>query len=215
MKEKTAKGYTQGEDGTPYQHTDKANAASGIHCQLLNPVEEDQIERLIADPAYWAQEKFDGRRLLIRKQDEKITGINRLGLAVALPESLVQCCGNCEVDFIIDGEGIGDMLCAFDALLIEDDEIGGCRYGERYLRLMNLLGSFQHPNIHLVETHFTTEHKRQAFTRMKADGCEGIVFKHTDAPYISGRPASGGPQSSAKPPLSSSARSTPSAVLAC
>jgi bifunctional non-homologous end joining protein LigD len=29
---------------------------------------------------------------------------------------------------------------------------------------------------------------------MKADGCEGVVFKHTDAPYIAGRPASGGTQ---------------------
>jgi bifunctional non-homologous end joining protein LigD len=29
---------------------------------------------------------------------------------------------------------------------------------------------------------------------MTADGCEGVVFKHTDAPYIAGRPASGGTQ---------------------
>ena len=181
VKEKTAKGYTIGEDGTSYEHTDRVG--TGIHCQLLNPVEEDQVERLINDPAYWAQEKFDGRRLLIRKQDGKITGINRLGLDVALPEPLVKCCGNCDVDFIIDGESIGDMLCAFDALLIGDEEIGGLRYGDRYLRLMNLLASFQHPNIHLVETHFTTEHKRTALARMQADGCEGIVFKHTDAPY--------------------------------
>ena len=192
VKEKTAKGYTQGEDGIPYAHTEKVS--TGIHCQLLNPIGDDEIEKLIADPSYWMQEKMDGRRLLIRKQDGKITGINRLGLAVSLPESLIKCCGNCEVDFIMDGEAIGDMLCAFDALLIEDDEIGGLRYGERYLRLMNLLASFQHPNIHLVETHHTKAEKRQAFDRLKADGCEGIVFKHTDAPYIAGRPASGGSQ---------------------
>ena len=192
VKEKTAKGYTPGEDGTPYQHTD--NVSTGIHCQLLNPIDDDQIEKLIADPAWLAQEKMDGRRLLIRKQDGKITGINRLGLSVALPESLVRDGDNCRVDFILDGESIGDEFHAFDALLIEDDEIGGCRYGERYLRLMNLLASFQHPNIHLVETHHTKAEKRTAFERMKADGCEGIVFKHTDAPYISGRPASGGSQ---------------------
>ena len=192
VKEKTAKGYTPGEDGTPYQHTDKVS--TGIHCQLLNPIDDDQIEKLVADPAWWMQEKFDGRRLLIRKQDGKITGINRLGLAVALPEPLVKCCGNCEVDFIMDGEAIGDMLCAFDVLLVEDDEIGGCRYAERYLRLMNLLASFQHPNIHLVETHHTKAEKRQAYDRLKVDGREGIVFKHTDAPYIPGRPASGGSQ---------------------
>jgi bifunctional non-homologous end joining protein LigD len=192
VKEKQAKGYTVGEDGTPYQHSDKTS--TGIHCQLLNPIGDDQIEKLIGDPAWWMQEKWDGRRLLIDKRGDKIIGINRLGLAVALPESFVQCCGYCEVDFIIDGEVIGDMLCAFDALLIEDDEIGGCRYAERHLRLMNLLASFCHPKIHLIETHFTTAQKREAFDRMKGDGCEGVVFKHTDAPYIAGRPASGGSQ---------------------
>jgi len=192
--EKTAKGYTPGADGTPYQHTDKASAATGIHCQLLNPIEADQVERLIADPSYWMQEKWDGRRLLIRKQGDTITGINRLGLVVALPAPLVACVAQCPVDCILDGEAIGDTLCVFDTLLIGDEEIGGLRYGERYLRLLNLLASFQHPHIHLVETHFTAAQKRAAFARMKADGCEGVVFKHTDAPYIAGRPATGGTQ---------------------
>ena len=192
IKEKQAKGYTIGEDGTPYQHTDKVS--TGIHPQLLNPIDDDQVEKFIADPAYWAQEKWDGRRLLIRKMDGQITGINRLGLTVSIPQPLADSISQCPLDLILDGECIGDMLCAFDALLIGDEEIGGCRYGERYLRLMNLVASFQHPHIHLVETHFTAGQKREAFDRLKADGREGIVFKHTDAPYIAGRPNSGGPQ---------------------
>ncbi|RYD69734.1 MAG: WGR domain-containing protein, partial [Verrucomicrobiaceae bacterium] len=83
VKEKTAKGYTAGEDGTPYQHTDMERQRTGIHCQLLNSVEDDRLEKLIADPNYWMQEKHDGRRLLIRKEGETITGINRRGLVVA------------------------------------------------------------------------------------------------------------------------------------
>lgn len=192
--EKTAKGYTPGADGTPYQGTDKASAATGIHCQLLNPIEEDQLEKLIADSEYWMQEKWDGRRLLIRKQDGRITGINRLGLAVALPQPLHDNVAACPLDLILDGEAIGDMLCVFDALLIGDEEIGGLRYAERFLRLMNLLASFQHPAIHLVETHFTRGQKQEAFDRLKSDNREGVVFKHIDAPHIAGRPASGGPQ---------------------
>jgi bifunctional non-homologous end joining protein LigD len=114
---------------------------------LLNPVEEDQVEKLIADPAYWMQQKVDGVRRLIRKAGGAITGINRLGLTVALPESLLQDAANCPVDFILDGEAIGDTLHAFDALQIGDEDIRGLRFGERYLRLMNLLASFQHPAI--------------------------------------------------------------------
>ena len=186
VKEKTAKGYTPGADGTPYQQSDKENQITGILPQLLNPIEEDQVGKFIEDPAYWMQEKWDGRRLLIRKQDGKVTGINKLGLAVALPEPLVLDANHCDMDFILDGEAIGDMLCVFDALLIGDEEIGGCRYTERLLRLMNLLASFQHPAMHLVETHFTAAEKRDAFQRLKAANAEGVVFKHTDAPYIAG-----------------------------
>ena len=194
VKEKTATGYTPGADGTPYQQTEKAEQATGIHCQLPNPIEEAQVGKLIEDPAYWMQEKWDGRRLLIRKQDGKVTGINKLGLAVALPEPLVLDANHCDMDFILDGEAIGDMLCVFDVLLIGDEEIGGCRYTERLLRLMNLLASFQHPSMHLVETHFTVADKREAFDHLKSEGREGVVFKHVDAPYIAGRPASGGSQ---------------------
>jgi len=180
--EKTAKGYTPGEDGTPYQHTAKAPQSTGVHCQLLNPAEEDHIDRLIADPSWWMQEKYDGRRLLIRKSSDALTGINRLGLTVALPQTLIKAAANCPIDLIIDGEAIGD------------EEIGGLRYGERYLRLMNLLASFQHPHLHLVPTAFLPKHKAELFAQLKKGGCEGVVFKQTDAPYIAGRPASGGTQ---------------------
>ena len=190
--EKTAKGYTPGADGTPYQHTDKASAATGIYCQLLNPIDEDQVERLIADPAWWLQEKHDGRRLLIRKMGDAITGINRLGLAVALPQTLLANALACPEDVILDGEAVGDTLHVFDALLIGDDEIGGLRYGERYLRLMNLLGSFQHRAIQLVATAFLPKLKAEMLAQLKSRNAEGVVFKHTDAPYIAGRPASGG-----------------------
>ena len=191
---KLAKGYTPGADGTPYQHTEQANRATGIHCQLLNPAGEDQVEKLLADPAWWLSEKLDGRRLLLRKQGGAVTGINRLGLAVALPQTLLDDATKCPEDFILDGEAIGDTLHAFDALLIGDDEIGGLRYGERYLRLMNLLGSFQHRAIQLVPTAFLPKHKAEMFAQLKGRNAEGVVFKHTDAPSIAGRPASGGTQ---------------------
>ncbi|MDR3405879.1 MAG: WGR domain-containing protein [Chthoniobacter sp.] len=192
--EKTAKGYTPGADGTPYHHTGEASRATGIHCQLLNPVEDDQVERLIADPAWLAQPKHDGRRLLIDKRGDVITGINRLGLTVALPETLTDDTARCPLDLILDGECIGETFHAFDALRIEGDDIGGLHYAERYLRLMNLLASFQHPHTQLVQTAFTPKQKADLLDQLKAGNAEGIVFKQSNAPYLAGRPASGGPQ---------------------
>ena len=216
---KLAKGYTPGEDGTPYQGTDKANQATGIHCQLLNPVEDDQVEKLLADPSWWLQPKYDGRRLLIDKRGDKITGINRLGLSVALPETLADDAAQCPLDLILDGEWVGETFHAFDALLIEDDEIGGLRYAERYLRLMNLLASFQHRHIQLVQTAFTPRQKAELFDQLKKANAEGVVLQaHRCALH---RRASGQWRDAAQievrapRPPSSSARSTPSAVSRC
>ena len=68
VKEKTAKGYTPGENGTPYQHTHAEPRATGVLPQLLNAADDDEIERLVADDQWAMQEKFDGRRMLVRKQ---------------------------------------------------------------------------------------------------------------------------------------------------
>ena len=194
VRSKIAKGYTEGERGTEYEHADKTKHPAGILPQLLNPVEEHLVDKLIRDHAYWMQEKKDGRRLMIKKEGGKITGINRLGLIVALPERLITSALGSPDDFIIDGEGIGETLHAFDLLFMGDEDIRGRRYGERYLHLMNLLASFQHPHITLVENQFHPSDKLIHFHQFKEGGKEGVVFKHTDAPYIAGHPASGGPQ---------------------
>ena len=190
VKEKTAKGYTPAENGTPYLHTDKVS--TGIHCQLLNAIED--VDKFIKDPEWWMQEKWDGRRMLIQKADGKIIGINRLGLAVALPETLIKDCNNCGLDFTLDGEAIGDTLVAFDLLFIDGEDIRGLRYMDRHLRLMNLMASFQRKNITFTETSYSADEKRMNFAQLKADGREGVVFKHIDAPYTAGRPNSGGKQ---------------------
>ena len=47
VREKKAKGYTEGPDGTPYQHTAKEDRVTGLLPQLLNPIDEHQVNRLI------------------------------------------------------------------------------------------------------------------------------------------------------------------------
>jgi len=62
--EKTAKGYTPGEDGVPYAGTPKAEVSTGIIPQLLNPIEESEVQTYIDDARWLAQEKYDGKHLL-------------------------------------------------------------------------------------------------------------------------------------------------------
>ncbi len=193
VKEKKAKGYTPGEDGTPYQQTDKANQDTGIRCQLLNPVTEDQIPALTQDPMIWCQKKHDGRRMLIEKTADTVIGINRQGLKVALPKTLEDDAKACPLMYIIDGEAVGEILYAFDLLMLDGHDTRTMPYMERHLRLMNLLASFQHPYIQLVATACTTEEKQRMLDSLKARNAEGIVFKRINHPYTTGRPASGGP----------------------
>jgi len=77
VREKTAKGYSPGAAGTPYQQTVSEDRTTGILPQLLNPVDEQDAERLIRDSDYWMQEKFDGKRMLIRREQGLVSGINR------------------------------------------------------------------------------------------------------------------------------------------
>jgi bifunctional non-homologous end joining protein LigD len=193
IKEKKAKGYTPGEHGTPYQHTELAGSDTGIRPQLLNPIEEDQVPALLRNPQYWCQEKYDGKRLLIQKKGNELIGINRRGLQVTLPVPWIDSAKICAVDFALDGESVGEVFFAFDLLMIEGEDMREKTYVDRYLRLMNLLFSFQQHHIKLPETACTDVEKQRMLKELKTNGKEGIVFKRIDQPYTEGRPSSAGP----------------------
>ena len=62
------------------------------------------------------QEKFDGKRVVLQKENGEITGINRKGLTIGLPSSIITSAERLSGDFIIDGECVGDVLYVFDLL---------------------------------------------------------------------------------------------------
>jgi bifunctional non-homologous end joining protein LigD len=190
--EKIAKGYTPGADGVPYQHTEKAQQASGIQCQLLNPIDEIEVQRCIRDPDFWLQEKHDGRRLLIRKEGAEVVGINRLGLIVGIPETLATACQILAEDYVIDGEAIGDDLFAFDILSLNGVDLREQSYLERYMALKKLITTTS--GLIAVESACSREEKAGFFEFLKRGGREGAVFKRISAPYTAGRPANGGDQ---------------------
>src|SRR6266404_236445 len=193
VNEKTAKGYTPGQDGPPYQHTDKKKRVAGITCQLLNPIDESEATRLIGDAAFCLEEKLDGRRLLLERRGEEINGINRLGLFVGVPERIAAAARKLPVDCVVDGEAVGETLHVFDLLRIDGSGIQGQPYRYRYRQLGDLVRKAA-GSISIVPTALSKAEKSLAFGTFKAMRAEGIVFKRLDAPYTPGRPASGGPQ---------------------
>jgi bifunctional non-homologous end joining protein LigD len=192
VKEKRSKGYTEGQDATPYQHSDQQS--SGVLPQLLNSIDEEQVLRLIQDDNWCMQEKHDGRRLLIRKRGQDITGINKKGNIIGLALPVFNVVKAFDADVTIDGESIGDNLHAFDLLELDGVDIRSWPYRERLAALMNLLFSVQQRTIKLVETAFTTEQKLAMLQELREAKREGIVFKQVCSAYTPGRPNSGGNQ---------------------
>ena len=192
VKEKTSKGYTEGESGTPYQHSEQQ--PSGILPQLLNCIGEEQVLKLIQDDNWCMQEKQDGRRLIVQKHGQDIIGINKKGNTVGLALPLFDGVRGFDADVTIDGESIGENLFAFDLLELDGVDIRSWPYRERLAALMNLLFSVQQRSIKLVETAFTTPQKLALLHELKAGKREGIVFKQVFSAYTSGRPNSGGNQ---------------------
>jgi len=196
LKSKTSKGGTPGEDGTPYAHTDQEMKNTGIHCQLLNPVSDRELDAVLRDPDFWAQEKKDGRRLLVRKDGKDVMGINRSGLAVGLPEAIVKAVLRIEGAFVLDGEGVGEVLHVFDLLTLEGKDLRGLPYVDRLKALDSLFEKVDGKikALAVVETARGEETKRILFENVKRAGKEGMVFKHCAAPYTPGRPNKGGHQ---------------------
>jgi len=193
IREKMAKGYQPGAEGVVTPPPESPNKHTGIHCQLLNPLHEQQLDQMLLNPDYWMQEKLDGRRLLIRKAGDQITGINRLGFPTAVPVSIAREAAQYPRDFLLDGEAVGDTFHSFDLLAIGPEDMRPLGFAVRYLRMRDMLNSFDHPHIRLVQVIFPSE-TADRLQLFKQEGKEGVVFKHKDAPYTPGRPNSGGSQ---------------------
>ena len=192
VKEKKAKGYTEGQEGTPYQQSEKQ--VSGILPQLLNPVEESELDGLVKDSAFCTQEKYDGRRVLVKRDGELITGINRKGIVIGLPDTIVKAALVIPGSYVLDGECVGEKLFVFDLLELDAQDQRPLSYNKRLSELLNLMAKAMQRNIIYAETAFNPAQKANLLKRLRNGKREGIVFKRLDAPYTPGRPNSGGAQ---------------------
>jgi bifunctional non-homologous end joining protein LigD len=191
--EKVGRGYTEGEGGTPHQNSPQAGQQSGLLPQLLNPIDEAQVNRLIGDVCWVMQEKKDGRRLLVRKSGNDVRGVNRKGQVIPLSTVIEQAVRSLTCDAVLDGEAVGDVYWVFDLLELRGEDLRSMSTSSRLIALVPLLeGCPGKGPLRLVPSAWIPLAKRELFDRIKVDRGEGVVFKHIDASYVPGRPNSGG-----------------------
>jgi len=188
VKKQMAKGYTQGASGTPYVGTSKEERTTGMIPQLLNPIDESEVESLLQDPAWGAQEKMDGKHIMV-KVDDDVVASNRKGLQVGIPQTVID---GLKKRFVgeLDGEMIGDIYYVFDLLRAGQLDFRNSPYSSRHDGALSHVPNDK--NIKVVPLYVGERAKRDLYARLRKANKEGIVFKRLDAPSKPGRPASGG-----------------------
>lgn len=167
-----------------------ARESSGFIPQLLLPVEQDDLEALIADDAYCAQRKYDGERRFLIVEDRAATGGNRKGQTVALPAAIATAARTIGDSVVLDGEQVGDNYYCWDILRRNGKDLTSLPMEERQFILARQVMPQRGPSIHVAETMYGAEDKRWLLERVKAEGGEGVVFKRRDAAYEPGKPGS-------------------------
>jgi bifunctional non-homologous end joining protein LigD len=199
VNEKTRKGYKS----TGAALTDGVGVSAvversdtGMRSQLLNPIAEDEVAKYLNDADWCAQEKFDGKRILIRKAKKSLIASNRNGLACAIPDSLTKQLLGHPSDFVLDGELIGELYIVYDMLEFDGIKLVDQSYKSRMLTLYDhfnaLMWNRHAGHFQLADTAYTASEKKALLRELKFRGKEGIVFKRADAKWYAGRPASGG-----------------------
>ena len=164
---------------------------TGIYPQLLNPIEPEEAEKFISDPGFWAQEKFDGKRILLKVQAGNVVAINRKGLVCGIAEAIIRDAVKLD-GCVIDGEAIGESFFAFDLLEHGDKDVRSLAYSARLKVLSEAVAGLR--SLRGVVTAKSETEKSALFQKLKEENREGIVFKAHRAPYEPGRPKKGGNQ---------------------
>lgn len=196
VREKTGKGYRPTDEGQGLGSsvaaavTDADQRDTGLRPQLLNPIGEDELEHYLTDDAWGAQEKYDGKRITVRKDAAGVVAANKKGLSVGIPDAIRLELEAKDGSFTVDGEAVGERFYLFDLLNHDGDPITADSYASRISRAgVHFKGGRA---VAVASLAVGEAAKRKLLADLKAARKEGIVFKRLDAGWYAGRPASGG-----------------------
>lgn len=192
LREKTGKGYqiaqaSKNGDMAISVGLPATKEHSGHVPELLTPIEEPEALQLAEEPSWWFQQKFDGRRLAVRKTQGQYTGINKLGQIISIDSSLTESLGLVQAKgFLADGEITGSQLRLWDLLSVNETDLRIQPYEIRYVHLTQhfrgVRGALQ-----VCETAMTTKAKIAFVKKMHEANAEGFVCKNRYASYAGGR----------------------------
>ena len=208
--EKVGKGYTDDTSGRPGTFSGNMNQAGSAPArtsasipatpartqagparwpvQVLEEImDESQIDVMLDGNDWYAQQKHDGKRMVLEWDGRALKAYNKKGLQCGCPVGYEQAVENSARSFVLDGESVGEIYWAFDLLSFNGIDQRNQPYQERFRKLQELEAAFIGSlAIQVVMTADNREQKRNLLRVLKAEGREGIVFKTKYAPYQPG-----------------------------
>jgi bifunctional non-homologous end joining protein LigD len=173
-------------------------AKVGPAAQLLTAIDDDELPKFLADDTMIAQQKIDGMRVIATVGDDQASGqiivTNRDGQATKVDLRPFAGLAYLPHGTIVDGELMDDGYWLFDVLQVGDTDARKLGYLARWELLDNEVEPALTGDVRIVPIANGKKAKQKLHDKLRTAGAEGLVFKHRDAPYSPGRPASGGPQ---------------------
>ena len=158
----------------------------GHAAQLLTALEDDELDRFLTDDAMIAQQKLDGVRVLVHVGDT-LVATNRSGQPTQMARGALGGLEYLPKGTIVDGEVLGTELWLFDVLAFAGDDVRARGYLERWRLLDEELEPALTGDARILPLANGRRAKHTLHDKLRRAGAEGIVFKHRDAPYTSGR----------------------------
>ncbi|HEY5920584.1 MAG TPA: WGR domain-containing protein [Kofleriaceae bacterium] len=163
-------------------------AVVGHAAQLLTALDDDELDRFMADNSMVAQQKLDGVRVIVHVGDT-LVATNRAGQPTQMARGALDGLGYLPKGTILDGEVLGTSYWLFDVLQLAGTDVRTRGYLERWQILDEELEPALTGDARILPVARTARAKRTLHDKLRRAGCEGIVFKDRDAPYAHGRVA--------------------------
>jgi bifunctional non-homologous end joining protein LigD len=200
---KTSKGYTPSETGVAFAGTELAGEVTAFQPQLLNTVSRQAMIDLVrAEPGDWmVQIKHDGERRGLNLLPDDLEAANRRGLRTGISAPIADALNVLReqgVDQVeLDGEDMGETYVVFDVLGFGGKDLRSLPLKERASLMVGIDAMLRPSGMHEVlivdfPKALSVEELAAFIGACERDGEEGVVLKRADAPYLPGRPNSGG-----------------------
>lgn len=156
--------------------------------QLCSSINQSEVDELIQNDYWVAEQKLDGNRLLISVKEgtASLYGRNGQPYSKKVPSELIAGLESLGVDLTLDGELVGEEYYVFDLPFWELD-LRMSEFVARRLTLELVSPHFAGLPIVLVRQASTRSEKSKLLKAVKKASGEGVVFKHQMAPYLDGK----------------------------